>query len=89
VDARLIAALERGEPVAPFAGEYERVFEFCWQLLRGNHHVAEGTYQATRKKLGIAATVQLAVTVGYVVMLSLVANAFQVPPVGDDSKPAL
>jgi 4-carboxymuconolactone decarboxylase len=89
LDARLTAALERGEPVAPLAGEYGGVFEFCRQLLRGNHHVAEDTYQATLKKLGIAATVQLAVTVGYVVMMSLIANAFQVPPVGDDSKPAL
>ena len=89
VDTRLIAALEHGEPVAPLAGEHDVIFEFCRQLLRGNHHVAEDTYQATVRKLGIAATVQLAVTVGYVVMTSLVANAFDVPPVGEDSKPAL
>ncbi|MGH8662803.1 MAG: carboxymuconolactone decarboxylase family protein, partial [Burkholderiales bacterium] len=89
VNDGLIAALEHGEPVAPLAGEHNVIFEFCRQLLRGNHHVAEDTYQATVQKLGIAATVQLAVTVGYVVMMSLVANAFDVSPVGEDSKPAL
>jgi hypothetical protein len=40
-------------------------------------------------QLGTAATVQLAVTAGYVTMMSLVLNAFDVPPVEDDSKPAL
>jgi 4-carboxymuconolactone decarboxylase len=89
VDSRLIVALEHGEPVAPLAGAHAVIFDFCRQLLRGNHHVAEATYQATLKQLGMVATVQLAVTLGYAVMTSLVANAFDVPPVAEDSKPAL
>jgi 4-carboxymuconolactone decarboxylase len=89
VDDALIGALERGGPAASQAGEHRVIFDFCLQLLRGNHHVAEDTYQATVRKLGIAATVQLAVTVGYIVMTSLVANAFDIPPAGDDTKPAL
>ncbi|MPZ45726.1 MAG: hypothetical protein GEV05_20505, partial [Betaproteobacteria bacterium] len=89
VDGALIEALEHGKPLTPLAGEHSVIFSFCRQLLRGNHHIAEDTYQAAIKQLGIAATVQLAVTVGYIAMMSLVANAFDVPPAGDDSKPAL
>lgn len=32
---------------------------------------------------------QIAVAVGYVAMMSLIVNAFEVPPVGDGTKPAL
>ena len=40
-------------------------------------------------EFGTAATVQIAATVGYVVMLGLVANAFDVAPPPDDQRPAL
>jgi hypothetical protein len=46
-------------------------------------------YDAAIAKFGVPATVQIAATVGYFVMMSLIANAFEVAPVGDDSRPAL
>jgi hypothetical protein len=38
---------------------------------------------------GTAATVQIAATIGYIAMLSLVANAFNIAPPQDDGRPAL
>jgi hypothetical protein len=38
---------------------------------------------------GVPAAVQIAATLGYLVMMGLVANAFDVPPAGDDARPAL
>ena len=89
VDGRLIEALEHGRPLTAFAGGHQALFDFCRQLLRGNHHVSEAVYQAVLKQFGVQAAVQIAVTAGYVAMMSLIVNAFEVPPVGDDSKPAL
>ena len=65
------------------------LFDFCHQLLRGNHHVTGTTYGAAVAQFGVAATVQIAATLGYFVMMGLVANAFELAPVGDDSRPAL
>ena len=70
-------------------GLHEVCVAFNRQLLRGNHHVAEETYQAVVKQYGVPGTVQVAVTVGYVAMMCMVANAFEAPPVGDGSKTAL
>jgi 4-carboxymuconolactone decarboxylase len=89
VDEALIGALERGRPITALAGEHGVVFDFCHQLLRGNHHIGEETYRAAVNMLGVAGAVQLAITVGYVAMTSLVANAFEIPPAADDSRPAL
>lgn len=89
VDSKLIEAIEHGKPVAALAGEHRVLFDFCRQLLRGNHHVVEETYQAAVRQYGVSGTVQISVTVGYFAMMSLVANAFNVPPAGDDAKPAL
>ena len=89
VDAKLIEALENGKPFAGLAAEQKVLFDFCRQLLRGNHHVSDATYDAAVKAFGVPAAVQIAGTVGYFVMMGLVANAFEVAPVGDDSKPAL
>jgi 4-carboxymuconolactone decarboxylase len=86
VASALIDTLEHGRPVS---GEHKPLVDFCHQSLRGNHHVAEETYQAVLKQYGLKATVQIAVTIGYVSMMSLIANAFEAPPVGDDSKTAL
>lgn len=89
LDPKLIEALEHGKPIAALAGEHKILFDFCRQLLRGNHHVTEETYQAVEREYGVSGAVQLSITVGYFAMMSLVANAFNVPPVGDDSKSAL
>lgn len=89
VDGRLIDALEHGRPLTGFTVEEKVLFDFCHQLLRGNHHVTNAVYGATVAQFGVAATVQIAVTLGYVVMMAVVANAFDVPPVRDDSRTAL
>jgi 4-carboxymuconolactone decarboxylase len=89
VDGKLIDALEHGKPLTGFTGEEKVLFDFCYQLLRGNHHVTNAAYSAAVAQFGVPATVQIAVTLGYVVMMAVVANAFDVPPVGDDSRAAL
>ena len=85
----LIAGLENGKPSAGLTGQEQALFDFCHQLLRGNHHVDETTYRAAVGHFGVPATVQVAATIGYLVMMSLVANAFDIAPPGDDSRPAL
>lgn len=85
----LIAALEHGKRPAGLGADEKALFDFCLQLMRGNHHVSETTYRATVGCFGVAATVQIAATVGYIVMLSLVVNAFDIAPAGDNSRPAL
>jgi len=89
LDVKLIEALEHGRPLAAAAGQHGALLDFCRQLLRGNHHVAEETYRAVLKQYGVPGAVQVAVTVGYVAMMCMVANAFEAPPVGDGSKSAL
>jgi 4-carboxymuconolactone decarboxylase len=85
----LIARLENGKLATDITGAEKALFDFCHQLLRGNHHVSETTYRAAVDHFGMPATVQIAATIGYIVMLSFVANAFNVAPPGDDSTPAL
>lgn len=89
VDSKLLDALENGKPLTGLSRAEQALFDFCHQILRGNHHVSEANYRATVEQFGVPATVQIAVLLGYCVMVGLVANAFEVPPVGDDSKPAL
>ena len=89
VSDKLIDALQNGRPPIRLKNEQRVLFDFCHQLLRGNHHVTDAVYDAAIAKFGIPATVQIAATVGYFVMMSLVANAFEITPVGDDSRPAL
>ena len=85
----LIAGLENGKPAAGLTEKEQTLFDFCRQLLRGNHHVDETTYRAAVDHFGVPATVQIAATIGYIVMMSLVANAFNIAPPGDDTRPAL
>jgi len=89
VDGKLIDALESGKPLTGLNSEQKVLFDFCHQLLRGNHHVTDATYGAAVAQFGVPATVQIAATLGYFVMMGLVANAFEIAPVGDDSRPAL
>lgn len=89
VDDRLIEAVERGKPPANLAAKEQALFDFCYQLLRGNHHVSDTAYGAAIAQFGMPATVQIAVTLGYFAMMGFVVNAFEVPPAGDDSRPAL
>lgn len=87
--AGLIDALENGNPGPGITAEQKTVFDFCHQLLRGNHHVTETTYRAAIDHFGVQATVQISAMVGYIAMMSLVANAFDVAPTSDHSRPAL
>ncbi len=89
VDPTLIGALESAGAHPGASTEQQLLFDFCRQLLRGNHHVSEPTYQAAVAHFGVPATVQIAATLGYIAMLGLVVNAFEVAPAGDDSRPAL
>ena len=77
VDMAAMGGIERGK--RPPAAELQSVFDFCRQLLRGNHHVDDKTYRAVVARYGIPVTVQIAAMLGYVVMMSLIANAFEVP----------
>ena len=65
------------------------MFAFCRELLRGNHHVSDVTYRATVEQFGVAATVQIAATLGYVAMMAFVLNAFEVEPPADETWPAM
>jgi len=89
VDARLVDALEKGQPLVNASAEQKLVLDFCYQLLRGNHHVTDATYRAVVDHFGVPATVQIAGSLGYFVMMALIANAFEVAPDGDVSRPEL
>lgn len=89
VDGKLIAALENGKPLPSLSKAQQVLFDFCYQLLRGNHHVSDATYAETVEAFGVPAAVQIAGTLGYIVMMGLIANVFEVAPVSDNSRPAL
>jgi len=89
VSGALIDALEHGKPVTGLPAEQKTLFDFCYQLLRGNHHVTDAAYSAAIAQFGVPAAVQISVTLGYVVMMGLVANVFGVHPGADDSRPRL
>jgi 4-carboxymuconolactone decarboxylase len=89
VDGKLIAALENGKPLPSLSKEQQVLFDFCHQLLRGNHHVSDATYAEAVEAFGVPAAVQIAGTLGYFLMMGLVANVFEVAPVSDNSRPAL
>jgi 4-carboxymuconolactone decarboxylase len=89
VDEKLIDALAGGRPLTGLSGEQKLLFEFCHQLLRGNHHVTDPTYDAVVAQFGVPAAVQIAGSLGYIAMLALVVNAFGVAPAADDTRPAL
>jgi 4-carboxymuconolactone decarboxylase len=89
IDEKLIAALANGGPLAGLSSEQKLLFEFCHQLLRGNHHVTDQTYQAVIQNFGVPAAVQIAGSLGYIAMLALVVNAFEVAVSPDNGMPAL
>jgi 4-carboxymuconolactone decarboxylase len=81
-----IDAVRRRDSFAALGEEQALIVDFCHQLLRGNHHVADATYRSVVAHFGVPATVQLAATVGYFVMQACVLNAFEVRPEGDPSE---
>ncbi len=89
IDPALIDSLQHGQPSTAATAENNRLFDFCRQLMRGNHHIDDKTYATIVAQFGIPAAVQIAATLGYVVMMSLIANAFGIAPAADNSGPAL
>lgn len=85
----LIEAIRERKPLAGLTKEQELLVAFCQQLLRGNHRVSEAAYRAAVEHFGVAATVQIAATIGYFVMLACVLNAFEVEPKEAASDPFL
>jgi len=84
--APLVDATGRRQPLPGPTTELKVVADFCHQLLRGNHHVSDGTYRAAVDCFGVPATVQLAATVGYFVMQGVLLNAFEIVPEGEPSE---
>ena len=89
IDPKLIEELEKGTGLAALSQEHEALLDFCYQLLRGNHHVTDATYKSVISHFGVPAAVQIAAILGYYVMMALAANAFEIAPDGDDTRPAL
>ena len=90
LDARLIGEVERDEAALSAATPDQRALAtFCRQLLRGNHHVGDAEYAATVEHFGVQGAAQIAAAAGYVAMMSIIANAFELGPAGDATRPAL
>ncbi len=85
----LIDALQHGKLAPAVTGEQAITIAFCHELMRGNHHVSDATYNAAVKHFGVPATIQIAATLGYFAMMCCVANAFEIAPETNDSQPAL
>jgi len=89
LDAQTIEALEHGKPLVGATDEQRAVVDFCYQLLRGNHHVSDAVYDAVVSRFRVKQAVQISTAVGYVAMMCLIVNPFEIPPLTDDSRPAL
>ena len=89
VPDELISAIRNRQPLAGVTKEQELLIGFCHQLLRGNHHVGDPAYRAAVEHFGTAATVQIAATIGYFVMMACVLNAFEIAPQNAGPEPQL
>jgi 4-carboxymuconolactone decarboxylase len=84
----LIRAIRDEAGLPPCTVQQGVLIEFCRQLLQGNHHVDEAVYQAAVREFGLPVTVKITAAMGYLVMLALVLNAFEVrPDAGDPELP--
>lgn len=85
----LIDAIAHGAIPPALTDQQAVAIAFCHELMRGNHHVSDATYQATVAHFGVPATVQIAASLGYIAMMSCVANAFELSAGADATLPAL
>jgi len=79
IQEALIEAIWNRKELTGLTLEQATLVDFCHQLLRGNHRVDPVSYRAAVEQFGVAATVQIAATIGYFVMMAFVLNAFEVP----------
>ena len=89
VPDELVNSIWNRQPLTGVTKEQELLIGFCHQLLRGNHHVDDPAYRAAVEHFGTAATVQIAATIGYFVMMACVLNAFEVAPQSAGPEPQL
>ena len=89
VDGKLIEHIERGAALDPVTPAQRALVTFVRQLLRGNHHVGDAEYADAVEHFGVPGAVQIAAMTGYVAMMSIIANAFELNPAGDATRPAL
>ena len=86
----LLEALELGRPLDVATEDDLAVIVFCYELLRGNHHVTDASYERVVGRFGVQQAVQISTAVGYIAMMSFIANAFEIPAAPDDpTRPAL
>lgn len=85
----LIGEVARCVATSSASTDQAAVIAFCHELMRGNHHVSDATYDAAVKHFGVPATIQIAATLGYVAMMACAANAFEIAAEPDASRPAL
>jgi 4-carboxymuconolactone decarboxylase len=89
MDAKLVEALERGKPPIELRPEDDALVAFCYQLLRGNHHASDETYDTVVNRFGVKNAVQISTAVGYIAMMSLIVNPFEIPDTADETRPPL
>lgn len=79
-----VAALRAGRAASGLDRRQQLIVEYCRQLMHGNHHVDDATYQAVIAAVGVPAAVQIALTIGYFVMQAFLLNVFDVRPPADE-----
>ena len=89
IDELLISAIEKGGAKPALSNEQDAVIDFCHQLLRGNHHIDDAVYRRAIDNLGTKVSVLVAAMLGYIAMISLAANAFEIAPEEGATGPSL
>ena len=87
-DATLVPQLADGALRA--ASHDERLLAtYCLQLLRPNHHVSDEVHAKMVDRFGLPTTIHVAALAGYVAMTSIIATAFELRALEDDTRPLL
>ena len=81
-----IAALRAGDPAPPFERDDERIVFALTDELQRTKRVSDATYAQARALLGEELLVELVAAIGFYNFISVVLDAFDVPP--PDGKPA-
>ena len=84
-----VDALREGEAPPNLTAEEKLVAEFCTQMISSNHRASEATYDAVLSRYGLKQAVQISTAVGYVAMMSLIVNPFDISDAMDGTRPAL